>query len=177
MQRPKLERHGIEPPKDLGCLASYCASNITRGMVGVEGRRSIFGRLVHDRQFSVRHIRGRRRAHENCGTAGGPSRRGRCICALTSIQHFYYRSRKLGHCNVRVSIPAHYSGCRPEGVWCCWFLGWCTRLVRNVVGWTNGEFILRILDFLVRGRRSFGLRWWSCICPTPSPRALTGVRL
>jgi hypothetical protein len=176
MQRPKLERHGIEPPKDLGCLASYCASNIICGLVGVEGRRNIFGSLVHDRQFSVRHIRGRRRAHENCGTPGGRSRRCRCICTLTSIQHYYYRARKLGHRNVRVSIPEHYSRCRSEGVWCCRFLGWCTRLVRNVVDWTNREFILRILDFSVRDRRSFGLRWWSCICPTASPRALIGVR-
>jgi hypothetical protein len=75
----------------LGCVASYCASNITRGVVGLEGRRNIFGRLVHDRQFSVLLIRGRRRAHENCGTTGGRGRRGRWICALASIQHCYCR--------------------------------------------------------------------------------------
>src|ERR1700719_4675409 len=48
-----------------------------------------------------------------------------------------------------------------------------TRLARHVVEWTSRESILRILDFLVRGRRSRRLRWWSCVCPTSSPRALT----
>ena len=175
-QGPKMERHGAGRPNDLGCDAGDRASNIARGLGSVEGWRNIVRSAVQHRQSGVRHIRGRRRAHEKSGIAGGHRRRCSHIRARAPVQLFDYCSGELNRCNVCLSLFAHSARRQPDYVRYRWFPGWDLCLVRDVVVCPNLESILRFVDFFSCHRRPIGLCRRSRICPPSSQAAVSAGR-